>query len=201
MTPVEKFSVSSFKYLVGLRRQRRASLHRKCLHKNPPHRVGSMSGIMKWDAVMVGLWQWSVAGKSQERWSGPVTVELCGREQVIMQVMFYQRHQVYRGRGSTDGDSSGQLMKEKSKSAKISCCSAVRTQGVCGSVSTGLSWVNSSSKLLTSRGALMTGRNGGFILLARRAFQSIPCQHKTPGLTHWLKKKHYTLSFQIFVKM
>lgn len=69
----------------------------------------------------------------------------------------------------------GQLMREKSKSAKISCCSAVRTQGVRGRVRTGWRRVNSSSKLLTSFGALMTGRKGGFIFLARRASQSIAC--------------------------
>lgn len=72
----------------------------------------------------------------------------------------------------------GQLMKEKSKSAKISCCSAVRMQGVRGRVRTGLRRVNSSSKLLTSCAALMTGRNGGFTFLARRASQSIPCPEK-----------------------
>lgn len=65
--------------------------------------------------------------------------------------------------------------KEKSKSAKISCWSAVRMHVVRGSVRTGLSRVNSSSKLLTSFGALMTGRKGGFTFLARRASQSTPC--------------------------
>lgn len=67
------------------------------------------------------------------------------------------------------------LMKEKSKSAKISCCSAVRAQVVRGRVRMGLRLVNSSSKLLTSFGALMTGRKGGFTFLAKRASQSIPC--------------------------
>ena len=37
-----------------------------------------------------------------------------------------------------EADPFGQLMKEKSKSAKISCCSAVRMQGVRGRVRTGL---------------------------------------------------------------
>lgn len=69
----------------------------------------------------------------------------------------------------------GHLMKEKSKSAKMSCCSAVRMQVVRGRVRTGLRRVNSMSKLLTSFGALMTGRKGGFTFLARRASQSIPC--------------------------
>lgn len=70
---------------------------------------------------------------------------------------------------------SHHLMKEKSKSAKIPCCLAVRTQGVRGRVRTGLRLVNSSSKLLTSFGALMTGRKGGFTFLAKSAPQSIPC--------------------------
>lgn len=85
--------------------------------------------------------------------------------------------------GRQSSSSCGQLMKEKSKSAKISCCSAVRTQGVRGSVRTGLRRVNSSSKLLTSCGARMTGRNGGFTFLARRASQSISCKHTTGAVS------------------
>lgn len=77
---------------------------------------------------------------------------------------------------SSSESPSDQLMKEKSKSVKISCCSAVRLQGVRGRVSTGLRRVNSSSKLLTSCRALITGRKGGFSFLARRASQSIPCE-------------------------
>lgn len=73
-----------------------------------------------------------------------------------------------------------QLMNEKSKSENMSCCSAVRMQGVRGRVRTGLSAVNSSSKLLTSCGALMTGKNGGFAFLAKRASQSTPCNRKLP---------------------
>lgn len=71
--------------------------------------------------------------------------------------------------------SDGQWSEEKSKSAKISCCSAVRKKGVFGGVSTGFRRVNSSSKLLTSPGALMLGRNGGFTRLASKASQSTPC--------------------------
>lgn len=72
-------------------------------------------------------------------------------------------------------DSGSQWSEEKSKSANISCCSAVRKKGVCGGVSTGFRRVNSSSKLLTSLGALMFGRNGGFTRLASKVSQSTPC--------------------------
>ena len=84
----------------------------------------------------------------------------------------------------------GQLMEEKSKSAKMSCCSAVRMQGVCGGVRTGLRRVNSSSKLLTSFSALMTGRKGGFSFLASRALQSIPCPRTHSQLTAIIQHLH-----------
>lgn len=96
----------------------------------------------------------------------------------------------------------GQLIKEKSKSAKISCCSAVRVQGVRGRLRTGLRWVNSSSKLLTSCGALMTGRKGGFTFLARRAFQSIPCKRTnqcTRQTCFWFRMHWHHLKQQILM--
>lgn len=62
---------------------------------------------------------------------------------------------------------------QKSKSAKASCCSAVRMKGLGGGERTGWSRVNSLSKLLTSTDSLIDGRKGGFTLLVSRASQSI----------------------------
>lgn len=148
------------------------------------HKMLSVKGGVK--VRQAGFGGCSVAVKRPQRWCTAGNVELCEkgrtaacRASVQSRVLWrikvgINRSSLSQSGGSTEGK-LGQLMKEKSKSAKISWCSAVRTQGVRGRVRTGLRRVNSSSKLLTSFAALMFGRKGGFNFLARRASQSIGC--------------------------